>query len=103
MSTNAGLALTARFERQIVKTFRAQSALSGPSAQRLRDLGLKDSPALRALVTSQVLRKAGPERFFLDENVWAARRHAPLWYLMVVVGAVLVVVGLVELGRGALG
>jgi hypothetical protein len=75
MSTLAPALLTARYERQIVKAFRARSALSGPTAQRLRDLGLKDSPHLQGMVTATILRKAGPERFFLHEATWAAKDH----------------------------
>jgi hypothetical protein len=73
MSTLAPVLLGARFERQIVKTFRTRGAVSGPSAQRLRDLGLKDTHLLRHLITATIVRKAGPERFFLHEATWAAR------------------------------
>ncbi len=75
MSTLAPELLTLRFERQIVKAFRKQGALSGASAHRLRDLGLKDSDVLRHLVAATILRKAGPERYFLHEPTWAARGH----------------------------
>lgn len=75
MSTIAPAILTARYERQVVRAFRAGSALSGPTAQRLRDLGLKDTGQLRHMVTATILRKAGPERYFLHEPTWAARDH----------------------------
>ena len=75
MSTLAPRLLTARFERQIVKVFRSQRAVSGPAALRLRDLGLKDSEVLRHLVATTIVRKAGPERYFLHEPTWAARGH----------------------------
>lgn len=94
MRTAADHALTNRFELDIINAFRAERAVSPPSAQRLRDLGLKDTGVLRALVTSTVIRKAGPERYFLDERVWAARRHAPVWHLVLVVAGVLLAVGL---------
>lgn len=73
MSTIAPAILAARYERQVVKAFRARQALSGPSAQKLRDLGLKDTDQLRRMVAATILRKAGPERFFLHEPTWAAR------------------------------
>jgi hypothetical protein len=75
MSTLAPVLLAARFERQIVKTFRTRGAVSGPSAKRLRDLGLKDTELLRHLITATIVRKAGPERFFLHEPTWVARDH----------------------------
>lgn len=75
MSTIAPTLLTARYERQVVKAFRARKALSGPTAQRLRDLGLKDTAHLRRMVVETVLRKAGPERYFLHEPTWASRSH----------------------------
>jgi hypothetical protein len=75
MSTLAPVLLTARYERQIVKAFRNQRAVSGRTAQRLRDLGLKDSAVLRQLITATIVRKAGPERYFLHEQTWVARGH----------------------------
>lgn len=101
MATNADLALTNRFELQIIKVFRDRRALSGQSAQRLRDMGLKDSPALRAMITSTVLRRAGPERFYLDEATWATRRHGSPLLLAIVVGAVLLAITLVALYLGS--
>ena len=94
MQTTASAALTNRYQLQIVTAFRAERALSGPSARKLRELGLKDTQALRELVTSAVIRKAGPERYFLDERVWAERRHGPAWHLVLIVAGVLLVVGL---------
>lgn len=94
MRTTAEVALTNRFELQIVKAFRAERAVSPPSAQRLRDLGLKDTGVLRTLVTSAVIRKAGPERYFLDERNWAARRPAPAWHLVLVLAGVLLALAL---------
>jgi hypothetical protein len=94
MATTAGAVLTARSQRQIVGAFRAEHALSGPTARRLRDLGLRDSEVLRELVTLSVIRKAGPERYFLDEGVWAAQRHWPIWQLTLVVLGVLLLLGL---------
>jgi len=101
MATNAGLALTNRFELQIIKAFRDRRALSGQSAQRLQDMGLKDSPVLRAMITSAVLRRAGPERFYLDEATWATRRNGTPLHLAMVVGAVLLAITLVALFLGS--
>lgn len=67
--------------------------MSGPTARPLRDLGLKDTVVLRGMIASAVIRKAGPERYFLDEAVWAARRHWSLWHLVLVVVGVLLAVG----------
>ncbi len=97
MATNAGNALTSRFEQQIIKAFRDRHAVSGQSAQRLRDMGLKDSPVLRAMITAAVLRRAGPERYYLDEAIWATRRNGSPLYLATVVGAVLLGIMLIGL------
>jgi hypothetical protein len=75
MSTLAPVLLTARGERQIVKAFRSRGAISGAAARRLQDLGLKDSQLLRHLITATIVRKAGPERYFLHEPTWVARDH----------------------------
>lgn len=91
MSTIAPALLTARYERQIVKAFRSRGATSGPTAQRLRDLGLKDTDHLRVLVTATILRKAGPERFYLHEATWAARDHMSWRTVGLLAGAVGVV------------
>lgn len=91
MGTAAGLLLTAATERQIVKAFRAERAMSGPGARRLKDLGLKDSSALRGLVSLAVIRRAGPDRYFLDESLWTSRRHVE-WSTVLRVGAVIVLI-----------
>jgi hypothetical protein len=88
----AGSVLTGRQRLHIVGAFRAERALSGPSARRLKDLGLRDSRTLRELITSDVIRKAGPERYFLDERMWASRHHWPFWQLALVLLGVLLAV-----------
>lgn len=55
--------------------FRAKNATAGDTAQRLRELGLSDSVALRGMVLASVVRKAGADRYFLDEQAWARRRN----------------------------
>jgi hypothetical protein len=77
MALSAALAQRARGELMIIRAFRAEGAVSGPTAQGLRALGLKDSSVLRHMIAAAVVRKAGPERFFLDEAAWAARPHGP--------------------------
>jgi hypothetical protein len=75
MGTAVTLARTAADQRQIVKAFRAARAMTGATARRLRDLGLNDSGPLRRMVLSTIIRRAGPERYFLDEAVWSSRRR----------------------------
>jgi hypothetical protein len=75
MGTAATLARTAADQRQIVKAFRAARAMTGATARRLHELGLNDSGPLRRMVTSTIIRKAGPERYFLDDAAWASRRR----------------------------
>lgn len=75
MSPTASFALTAANENKIVTAFRSARALSGASARRLRDLRLGQSRALRNLVSALIVRRAGADRYFLDEEVWALRRR----------------------------
>ena len=94
LQTTASAALTRRFQLQIIGAFRTRRALSGATARRLRDLGLRDSQALRELIAGAVIRKAGPERYFLDETAWASRRDWPVWQLLLVVLGVFIALGL---------
>ena len=91
MDSSAALLLAAASERRIVKAFRTGHALSGTSARHLKDLGLKDSAALKGLIVGTVIRKAGPDRYFLDERLWASRRDLE-WRTVL---RVVVVLGLV--------
>jgi hypothetical protein len=96
MKTAAGLARTARAERRIVSAFRAQGALS-LAALGLPKLGLLDGPTLNKLVADGILKKAGPDRWFLDEQTWASRRrlHGPtLLRIAMALGVALVAVAL---------
>jgi hypothetical protein len=61
--------------QQIVNAFRAQRAVSIALAQPLRDLRLNDSRSLRQMVVETIIRRAGPERYYLDEGVLASRRQ----------------------------
>lgn len=72
MASMASNEMSARVEREIVKTFRRHGALSGTAALRLRDLGLSGNPVLKGLVTRAVIRRAGPERYYLHEPSWAS-------------------------------
>jgi len=92
LSTLAPVLLTLRFERQIVSAFRKRGATSGAAASRLKDMGLKDSEILRHMVTATILRKAGPERYFLHQPTWAARDHMS-WRTVGFLGLGFVVLG----------
>ena len=72
----AARAKTAANEQQIVQIFRVARAVTLRTARSLSDLGLNNSRALQHLVTVAILRRAGPERYFLDETAWAGRRSA---------------------------
>jgi hypothetical protein len=87
VSTLAPQLLAARYERQIVQAFRSRRAVSGPAARRLRDLGLKDTEVLRQMVRATIVRKAGPERYFLHEATWAA--HGQLSWRVILLIAIL--------------
>jgi hypothetical protein len=93
MSTTAGLALVTQYELQIITAFRAAKALSGSNAQRLLKMGLKDTRVLRGMVAASVIRKAGPDRYFLDEAVWASRRHMTSKQLLLAALGTLVLLG----------
>lgn len=75
MRVPSSLALKAANERTIVSAFRAERAVSGSSARRLAELNLKLSRSLQDLIGASIVRKAGSERYYLDESVWATRRR----------------------------
>ena len=60
-------------ERQVVSVFRGARAVTIRAAKSLAELKLNNSQTLQRLVGLAVVRKAGPERYFLDEAVWATR------------------------------
>lgn len=88
--------LTQRIEREIEETFRRHKATSAGSARKLRELGLSGSPALKGLIQESVIRRIGPERYFLHEATLRARSamsSAALFRLalaLIIVGIVLV-------------
>jgi hypothetical protein len=88
MTAVTSLASTLRHERKIVAAFRQLGAISGERAQRLKKLGLSDGPILRGLVTAEIVRRAGAERYFLDEQVWATRRRLPARTVLMLVLAI---------------
>ena len=75
MRVSESLALAASNARKVVGVFRAAGAVNGRRAVLLADVRLNNSAALRDLVQSRVVRKAGADRYFLDEAVWAQRRR----------------------------
>lgn len=75
MSVTATLALAASNARRVVGAFRAGRAVTGSSARRLADLRVNLSPTLRELINARIVRKAGADRYYLDEDLWARRRQ----------------------------
>jgi len=75
MGFTASLALTAANEHKIVHALRAAGAFSGATARRLPDLRLNRTRTLQDMVKSAIVRRAGAERYFLDEDVLARRRQ----------------------------
>lgn len=75
MRVSGSLALAASNARKVVSVFRAAGAISGSRARHLADLRLNNGATFRELIQSGVLRKAGADRYFLDENAWAQRRQ----------------------------
>ena len=61
-------------ELLIVRAFRQERAVTIRAAKSLRDLQLHNSQILQRMVGAAILRRAGPDRYFLDERVWAGRR-----------------------------
>lgn len=94
MSTTASDRLAAGVQRGIVGAFRQHWATSAPAARRLRELGLKDSPVFQDLVTGRVIRRAGPDRYFLHEDSWAERSRMS-WTMVARIGILLGVIAVV--------
>ncbi len=75
MRVSPSLALAASNARKVVSVFRAAGAVTGSKARHLADLRLNNGATLRELVASGVVRKAGADRYFIDEDAWARRRR----------------------------
>jgi hypothetical protein len=100
--TAAALALNADNQRQIVAAFRAKRATSRDAARRLLELGLNDSQAFKRMVSTSILRQAGPDRYFLDERVWATGRNIEgnkVLRIAIALGVVVAVAALVAVVR----
>jgi hypothetical protein len=61
-----------RRERKVVRRFREAGAIAPASARTLDDLQLHGGLPLRRLRRRAVIREAGPDRLYLDEEVWDA-------------------------------
>lgn len=91
------LARIANGENTILLAFRARRATGGREALSLPELGLNDSDVLKQLVASSIVRRAGPDRYFLDEKAWAGRRQVSgkiffrVAVVIVLIGAILAV------------
>jgi hypothetical protein len=92
MDATPALAFVARRERRIVAIFRQKGATSGPTAQRLQQLGLNDGRILRGLIATSIIRKAGPERYFLNEQAWNTRPRSAVSPRAVGIAGLLLVV-----------
>ena len=75
MAQTAVKLLRAGNERQIVNAFRVQRALTMKSAVTLGKLGLGESETLRGMLAAAIIRRAGPERYYLDESLLASKRQ----------------------------
>jgi hypothetical protein len=78
-----------RRERQVVRRFREGGATSTAAARTLDELHVQHGSSLRRLRRRAVIREAGPERFYLDEEVWQAleslRRRVSIAVLCLIV------------------
>ncbi|MEP6917685.1 MAG: hypothetical protein ABJC89_18690, partial [Acidobacteriota bacterium] len=71
-----------RREREVVQCFLDAGATGAASAKRLVEMHVRRGTGLRRLLTRATVREVPLERFYLDEDVWAAtertrRRLAP--------------------------
>jgi hypothetical protein len=65
-----------RRERKVVRRFRDAGATTPAAARTLEELQLRHGVGVRRLRHNAVIREAGPERFYLDEEVWEALGRA---------------------------
>ena len=61
-----------RRERKVVRQFREAGATTPGAARSLDELQVHGNVALRRLRHRAVIREAGGDRFYLDEEVWEA-------------------------------
>ena len=62
-------------ERAVVRAFQEAGATGASSARRLEELDLRPGLGFRRLRDRAVIRVAAQERYYLDEEVWAAVRR----------------------------
>jgi hypothetical protein len=98
MGAPAVAAIMARREREIVDAFRAAGATSPATAQSYTAIGLGDSLAIKRLRNRAVIRAASPDKYYLDEEVWAAVRRARRRIATVIVSILAVLMLGVALG-----
>jgi hypothetical protein len=63
-------------ERRMVNRLRLAGATSPAQARTLEELGLSDGLILRRLRHRAVIRHAGPDSYYLDEESWNAVRRS---------------------------
>ena len=61
-----------RRERKVVRRFREAGATAPAAARSVDDLHIHNTLALRRLRHLAVIREAGSDRLYLDEEVWEA-------------------------------
>jgi hypothetical protein len=85
-----------RNERKVVRRFREAGATSPAAAVTLDQLQLRRGIGLHRLRDRAVIREAGHDRFYLDEEVWAAlgrtRRRVSVAVLCLIVLFIVAVV-----------
>lgn len=87
-------------EREIVEAFRDVGATSPDRALTLDQVGVDERIGFRRLRLHEVIREAGPDRYYLDEGVWAAVRDTRrrLALVLLAIGVLLAVGGVVAAG-----
>ena len=74
MSTVTAVILARK--RRMVNRLKAAGAVSPQQARTLEELGITSGVILRRLRERAVVRKAGPDRYYLDEPSWDAVRRS---------------------------
>jgi hypothetical protein len=94
MGAAGAVAVMRMKERHIVYAFRDAAATSPETAVVPEEIGVDRWLAFHRLRNRAVLREAGPDRFYLDEESWTAlravRRQMALAMLVLVLGIALV-------------